>query len=38
MLDILEFVKEWKRPQLNGELIAINENKLFHNNMIEQWE
>ena len=35
MLDMLEFLKESTTPQLEGELIVINGNKLLHNNMIE---
>ena len=35
---MLEFVKEYKLPKLQGEIIVINDNKLLYNHIHEKLE
>ena len=38
ILDVLELVKGSTEENLEGELIAINDNELVHNNVNKKWE
>ena len=38
MLDMLEVAKEHTLLQLEGKLIAINDDKFLHNDIHEKWE
>ena len=38
IIDMLDFVKEHEFPQIEVEIISINDNKLLHNDINEKWD